>query len=58
MKATKKTLAKSSKKTAKQNIPLLGGIIVPVNACDTCPREKQRCKKLILADNSHICVSL
>lgn len=59
MKTTKKEkLAKSAKRTARQNKSLLGAMVVPVNSCDRCPREALNCKKLILADNSHICVSL
>ena len=35
---------------------LVGLTIVKTGHCDTCPNEKSDCKKLILADGSHICV--
>ncbi|UWH92369.1 MAG: hypothetical protein [Bacteriophage sp.] len=43
---------------AKQQMldSLVGLTIVKTGHCDTCPNEKSDCKKLILADGSHICV--
>ena len=43
---------------AKQQMldSLVGLTIVKTGHCDTCPNEKYDCKKLILADGSHICV--
>ena len=34
---------------------LLGCMIVAAGECDHCPNEQTDCKKLILADGSHIC---
>ena len=30
--------------------------VIPTQQCDTCPDEQSACKKLILADGSHICL--
>ena len=35
---------------------LVGLTIVDAGHCDICPNEKSDCKKLILADGSHICL--
>ena len=56
MKNKKAMLTRSAKRTVKHNQSLLGAMVVPVRPCDECPRENAHCKKLILADNSHICV--
>jgi hypothetical protein len=34
---------------------LLGCMIVAAGKCDHCPNEQTDCKKLVLADGSHIC---
>ena len=40
----------------KKKDGLVGRTIIETGHCDTCPNEKSDCKKLILADGSHICV--
>lgn len=41
---------------AEPNATLVGLTIVEAGKCDCCPSETTDCKKLILADGSHICV--
>ena len=40
----------------KMRESLVGLTIVEAGKCDFCPSETTDCKKLILADGSHICV--
>lgn len=41
---------------ATPNATLVGLTVVDAGKCDCCPSETTDCKKLILADGSHICV--
>ena len=42
----------------EKNYPenLVGMTVIPTQQCDTCPDEQSACKKLILADGTHICL--
>ena len=43
---------------SQKNYPenLVGMTVIPTQQCDTCSDEQIACKKLILADGSHICL--
>ena len=48
--------AQAAAATQKMRESLVGLTIVESGKCDFCPSEPTDCKKLILADGSHICV--
>ena len=48
--------AQAAAATQKMRESLVGLTIVESGKCDFCPSETTDCKKLILADGSHICV--
>ena len=55
--AKKQQLAHTQEAAAqKMRESLVGLTIVEAGKCDFCPSEPTDCKKLILADGSHICV--
>ena len=48
--------AQAAAAAQKMRESLVGLTIVESGKCDFCPSETTDCKKLILADGSHICV--
>lgn len=49
-------IAQAAAAAQKMRDNLVGLTIVEAGKCDFCPSETTDCKKLILADGSHICV--
>lgn len=53
---TEQNVKEAAEAEKKMRESLVGLTIVEAGKCDFCPSETTDCKKLILADGSHICV--